>query len=140
MIPGARRALRRRRAGAGGRQALAGDLDEDELGALGGGVDGRDSCQAHLAPGVAGEVDLQGVEAGRLLVAVVVGDGVVDAAAGVEHQPGETRRRSSPGRWWRREYNAVRPHSGLGDRTPTEARLTWAPRTATLPTPAGLSQ
>jgi putative transposase len=41
---------------------------------------------------------------------------------------------------WRRDYNAVRPHSGLGYRTPTEARLTWTTRTTTLPIPAGLSQ
>jgi putative transposase len=38
---------------------------------------------------------------------------------------------------WRRDYNAVRPHSGLGYRTPTAARPTW---TTTLPFPAGLSQ
>jgi putative transposase len=41
---------------------------------------------------------------------------------------------------WRRDYNAVRPHSRLGYRTPIEARQTHAIRAATLPTPAGLSQ
>jgi putative transposase len=42
--------------------------------------------------------------------------------------------------WWRRDYNAVRPHSGLGYRTPIEARQAHAITTATLPPPAGLSQ
>jgi putative transposase len=37
---------------------------------------------------------------------------------------------------WRRNDNAVRPRSGLGSRTPSEARLV---RKTTLPTPAGLS-
>ena len=41
---------------------------------------------------------------------------------------------------WRRDYNAVRPHSSLGYRTPTEARRTWARQAATLPIQAGLSQ
>jgi putative transposase len=41
---------------------------------------------------------------------------------------------------WRRDYNAVRPHSGLGYRTPIEARQTHPTRTTTLPAPAGLSQ
>ncbi len=41
---------------------------------------------------------------------------------------------------WRRDYNAVRPHSGLGYRTPTEARLAWTTRTTTPPIPARLSQ
>jgi putative transposase len=41
---------------------------------------------------------------------------------------------------WRRDYNAVRPHSALGYQTPTEARQTYATRMATLPIPAGLSQ
>jgi putative transposase len=41
---------------------------------------------------------------------------------------------------WRRDDNAVRPHSGLDYRTPIEVRQTHATGTATLPTPAGLSQ
>jgi putative transposase len=41
---------------------------------------------------------------------------------------------------WRRDYNAVRPHSGLGYRTPIEARQAHAITTATLPPPAGLSR
>jgi transposase InsO family protein len=41
---------------------------------------------------------------------------------------------------WRRDHNAVRPHSSLGERTPTEARQAHAITTATLPPPAGLSQ
>lgn len=41
---------------------------------------------------------------------------------------------------WRRDYNAVRPHSALGYRTPTEARRAWTSQAATLPIPAGLSQ
>jgi putative transposase len=40
---------------------------------------------------------------------------------------------------WRQDYNAVRPHSALGYRTPIEARLAHAPMAATLPIPAGLS-
>jgi putative transposase len=41
---------------------------------------------------------------------------------------------------WRRDYNAVRPHSRLDYRTPIEARQAYAITTATLPPPAGLSQ
>ena len=41
---------------------------------------------------------------------------------------------------WRRDYNAVRPHSALGYRTPIAARQTHATAAATLPLPAGLSQ
>jgi len=41
---------------------------------------------------------------------------------------------------WRQDYNPVRLHSGLGYRTPIEARQTWAGQTTTLPIPAGLSQ
>jgi putative transposase len=41
---------------------------------------------------------------------------------------------------WRQDYNAVRPHSGLGYRTPAEAQQTWTSQATTLPTPAGLSQ
>ncbi len=41
---------------------------------------------------------------------------------------------------WRRDYNGVRPHSSLGYRTPTEARLTGTTQATTLPIPAGLSQ
>jgi putative transposase len=41
---------------------------------------------------------------------------------------------------WRRDDNAVRPHSGLGYRTPIEARPAHAITTATLPPPAGLSR
>jgi len=44
------------------------------------------------------------------------------------------------GEAWRRDYNAVRPRSSLGYRTPTEARRTWARQAATLPIQAGLSQ
>lgn len=40
----------------------------------------------------------------------------------------------------RRDYNAVHPHSSLGDRTPTEARRTWTRQAAILPIQAGLSQ
>jgi putative transposase len=39
---------------------------------------------------------------------------------------------------WRRDYNAVRPHSALGYGTPIEARQTRATAAATLPLPAGL--
>lgn len=41
---------------------------------------------------------------------------------------------------WHHDYNAVRPHSALGYRTPIEARQTWTIQTTTLPIPAGLSQ
>ena len=41
---------------------------------------------------------------------------------------------------WRQDDNAVRPHSGLGYRTPAEAQQTWTSQATTLPTAAGLSQ
>jgi transposase InsO family protein len=41
---------------------------------------------------------------------------------------------------WRRDYNAVRHHSGLGYRTPDEVRRTPISPATTLATPIGLTQ